>query len=79
MDSGPLLYLSGEEVHIGDRVQYSSIYATVVFVSDGETEESAPGYEDYAGSARGMAICDDDGAVSFLGEPDERLVFTDRG
>lgn len=79
MDSGPLLYFTGENVHAGDRVQYRGTYATVVFVSDGETEEFAPGYEDYTGSERGIMICDDDGQASFIGEPDEQLAFIDRG
>ena len=79
MDSGSLRYISGEEVHIGDRVQYRGTYATVVFVSDGESEEFAPGYEDYTGSDRGVMICDDDGAVQHIGEPDEMLSLLDRG
>lgn len=72
-------YLSGEEVHAGDRVQYSGNYATVVFVSDGSTEEFAPGYEEYTGSDRGVMVCDDDGATQFIGEPTETLCFLDRG
>jgi hypothetical protein len=79
MDAEPLLYLTGEEVHAGDRVQHKGTYATVVFVSDGETEEFSPGYEDYAGSDRGIVICDDDGEVAALGEPDSLLAFIERG
>ena len=79
MDSYPLQYTTGEEVHSGDRVQYKGTYATVVFVSNGETEEYSPGYEDYIGSAQGVIICDDDGAVISIGEPDEYLSFLDRG
>jgi hypothetical protein len=79
MDAQPLLYATGEDPHIGDRVQYKGTYATVVFVSDGDSEESAPGYEDYTGSPRGLVICDDDGEVMALGEPDSLLVFVDRG
>lgn len=74
-----LYYISGEEVHAGDRVQHGGNYATVVFVSDGNTEDFAPGYEDYTGSDRGVIICDDDGSVTVLGEPDEHLSFIDRG
>lgn len=73
-----LLYVSGEEVQAGDRVQYCGQYATVVFVSDGETEQLEPGYEEYTGSERGVMICDDDGSTSHIGEPDERLVFLNR-
>jgi hypothetical protein len=79
MDVETLHYLSGEEVHAGDRVQYKGNFATVVFVSNGEGEEFAPGYEDYTGSERGIMLCDDDGSVSSIGEPDEMLSFVDRG
>lgn len=79
MDSDTLHYLSGEEIHAGDRVQYKGGYATVVFVSNGETEEFAPGYEDLTGSERGITVCDDDGATTSLGEANEYLSFLDRG
>lgn len=74
-----LTYITGEEIHAGDRVQYRGTYATVVFVSDGASEEFSPGYEDYAGAERGAVICDDDGAVTVIGEPTEDLMFVDRG
>jgi hypothetical protein len=79
MNSELLHYTTGEEIHAGDRVQHNGNYATVVFVSTGETEEFAPGYEDHTGSERGVMICDDDGAVTSLGEPNELLAFIDRG
>jgi hypothetical protein len=79
MDSVPLRYISGEDVHAGDRVQRHGDYATVVFVSNGEDEEFAPGYEDYTGSDRGILLCDDDGVTTFIGDPDEMLSFIDRG
>ena len=79
MDSDPLHYTSGEEVHAGDRVQRHGEFATVVFVSNGETEEFVPGYEDYTGSDRGILLCDDDGVTTFIGDPDELLSFVDRG
>jgi len=79
MDSDPLHYTSGEEVHAGDRVQRHGEYATVVFVSNGEDEEFAPGYEDHSGSDRGILLCDDDGVTTFIGDPDEMLSFIDRG
>jgi len=72
-------YLTGEEIHAGDRVQYGGTYATVVFVSDGESEQAAPGYEDYRGTTRGVVLCDDDGVTTDVGEPDEKLCFLDRG
>ena len=56
MDSEHLAYLTGEEVHAGDRVQYKGTFATVVFVNDGENEEFSPGYEDHAGSDRGHLL-----------------------
>lgn len=71
MESGPLLYLTGEEIHAGDRVQYKGMFATLVFVSDGETEESTPGYDDYGGLRRGILVCDDDGGKETSGKPDE--------
>ncbi len=74
-----MFYITGEEVHAGDRVQYKGNYATVVFVNSGGTEEFAPGYEDYAGAEPGIIICDDDGATTSLGMPDEMLEFIDRG
>ncbi len=79
MDSETLFYVSGEEVHAGDRVQYKGTYATVVFVSNGATEEYVPGYEDYIGSDRGIILSDDDGETTTLGDPDESLQFIDRG
>jgi hypothetical protein len=78
MESAPLLYLTGEEVHAGDRVQYRASYATVVFVSDGENYEYSTGYEDHAGADRGLIVCDDDGGLETLGEPNEELVFVGR-
>lgn len=78
MISEPLQYLTGEEIHAGDRVQYDGNFATIVFVSDGESEEASPGYGDYSGSSRGMVLRDDDGATRSIGEPDERLSFVER-
>jgi hypothetical protein len=79
MGSEPLCYSTGEEIHAGDRIQYQESYGTVIFVSDGETEEISPGYEDFTGSNRGVILRDDDGATADIGEPDERLAFLDRG
>ena len=79
MDADTLYYASGEEVHAGDRVQHKGTYATVVFVSNGTTEEYLPGYEDQVGADRGVMINDDDGVRTSLGEPDESLQFIDRG
>jgi len=79
MDSDHLHYISGQEVHAGDRVQHKGSYATVVFVSDGENEEFSPGYEDYTGSDSGILLCDDDGATAFISGPDDMLEFVDRG
>jgi hypothetical protein len=74
-----LHYLTGEEVHAGDRVQYNGTYGRVVFVSDGTTEEYSSGYEDYLGTDRGILICDDDGGSTFISEPGAELSFIDRG
>jgi len=78
--STPLLqYITGEDVHAGDRIQYRNSYGTVVFVSDGENEEYSPGYEDNIGRDRGILIVDDDGASNFIGDPDEMLSLLGRG
>jgi hypothetical protein len=78
MDAVWLLYPTGEEVHAGDRIQYRLRYGTVVFVSNGETEEFAPGYEDYRGTDRGIVIADDDGAIDTIGEPNDELSLVER-
>jgi hypothetical protein len=79
MDTELLHYTSGEQIQIGDRVQFDGTLATVVVVSDGENYQVAPGYEDYAGAERGVIVCDDDGALNNLDDTDERLTFLDRG
>ena len=79
MDVEQLRYTSGEEIQLGDRVQLSGTFATVVVVSDGEGYQTAPGYEDYAGVERGLMVCDDDGALTSVDDADARLVFIERG
>ena len=79
MDAELLHYTTGEDIQIGDRVQYGGTFAVVVVVSDGETYQLASGYEDYAGAERGVTICDDDGSLISLNETDEQLVFLERG
>ena len=79
MDAEQLCYTSGEEIEIGDRVQFDGTYATVVVVSDGENYQTAPGFEDYAGVERGVTVSDDDGTVTTIGDLDARLMFVDRG
>ena len=79
MDADLLHYTSGEEIQIGDRVQFSGTFATVVVVSDGEAYQTASGYEDYAGAERGLMICDDDGTLNTIDDTDERLSFVERG
>ena len=78
MDPVLLYYLSGEEVHAGDRIQHGGTYGRVVFVTDGDNGEFEPGYEDYSGSERGLMICDDDGGLTFIHEPDARLELVGR-
>ena len=79
MDSDLLHYSSGEEVQLGDRVQHSGTFATVVVVSDGDAYQTASGYEDYAGAERGLTIVDDDGNLHTIDDTDERLTFVERG
>ncbi len=79
MDAELLHYTTGEEVQVGDRVQFDGAYATVVVVSDGESYQLAPGYEDYAGVERGLTVCDDDGTLTTVDDTDARLMFVERG
>jgi hypothetical protein len=79
MNAELLLYLTGEEVHAGDRVQYDGTYSTVVYVNHGESEELVPGYDDRRGSERGIILSDDDGNLTTIGDPDSRLDFIERG
>jgi hypothetical protein len=79
MDAEQLHYTSGEEIQIGDRVQYGGTFATVVVVSDGESYQLASGYEDYSGAERGLMICDDDGSLNKVNETDDQLIFVERG
>ena len=79
MDAELLYYTSGEDVQLGDRVQYRGTFATVVVVSDGENYQLASGYEDYSGAERGLIVCDDDGTLNTLNDTDERLIFVERG
>ncbi len=79
MNSEPVMYSSGEEVHAGDRVLYRGNYGRVVFVTDGDNSEALPGYEDYSGYDRGIVISDDDGAIDSVSETSDQLVFVDRG
>ena len=79
MDAELLQYTTGQGIQLGDRVQYGGVFATVVVVSDGDTYQVAPGYEDYAGIERGVTVCDDDGALNTINETDEQLIFEERG
>lgn len=78
MNTEPVLYSSGEEIHAGDRVLYRGNYGRVVFVTDGDSSEALPGYEDYSGYERGIIISDDDGTIESLSEANDELVFVDR-
>jgi len=68
-----LHYLSGAEVHAGDRVRYQDEAGTVVFVSDGEGGEFLSGYMDHQGCEAGIMFCADDGQLTFLSEGHESL------
>jgi hypothetical protein len=73
MNSSIQHYFNGEGIHIRDRVRYKGVSGTIVFVTDGETGEFAPGYEDYSGHEAGLMFCDDDGDLTFLHDADEEL------
>ena len=68
-------YLTGEEVHAGDRVRYKGNSGNIAFVSDGDGGEFAAGYTDYYGYESGVMFCNDDGELSFIIEPNEDLEF----
>jgi hypothetical protein len=76
-------YLSGEEIHIGDRVQYGQCFATILLVVDreewpaGETEEGRQYWRTEWKS--GFLLKQDPGARLFLPEADEDLTFVSRG
>ena len=71
-------YMTGGEVHAGDRVRYRGNAATVVFVTDGDEGEFAPGYQDYYGHEAGIMLSDDDGDLTLITEPNEDLEFVHR-
>jgi hypothetical protein len=72
-------YLNGGEVHAGDRVRYKGASAKVVFVSDGDNGEFAPGYADYLGHEPGIMLCEDEeNEMVFISEPDEDLELVAR-
>jgi hypothetical protein len=68
-------YMSGGEVHVGDRVRYQGTACSVVGVSDGLDGEFAPGYEDHLGCDAGILVSDDDGDLTFISEANEDLEF----
>ncbi len=76
-------YLSGEEIHIGDRVRYGRCSATILLVVDREewpvreTEESRVYWRTEHKS--GFLLKQDPGARIFLPEADEDLTFVSRG
>jgi hypothetical protein len=71
-------YYTGGEVRVRDRVRYRDGFATVVFVSNGEHDECAPGHEDQRGHDAGIIICDDDGETTFLRAEDPNLEMMHR-
>ncbi len=66
-------YITGEEIHAGDRVHYREQAGNIVFVSDGDSGEFASGYAEYYGHEAGVMFSSDDGELSFLPEPTEDL------
>ncbi len=66
-------YFGGGAVHPGDRVRYKDDSGNVVFVTDGELGEFAPGFTDYRGYEPGIMIMSDAGELLFIVEPNEQL------
>lgn len=73
MDTYVPHYFNGGSVHVGDRVRYKEQPGNVVFVSNGEGGEFAPGYADYLGYEPGIMVLSDDGEMMFIIIPDEHL------
>ena len=78
MDAQLPHYLTGGEVHAGDRVRYKGSSARVLFVSDGDSGDFSPGYSDYRGHEAGIMRSGEEDALTFLREPDEDLEFVGR-
>lgn len=72
-----LHYITGEEIHIGDRVLFSGLNAVVVIVIG--RREYAPGYVQAAGDERGFVMCTDDGQMYMYEYADEDIEFLSRG
>ena len=78
MDAQLPHYLTGGEVRAGDRVRYKGSSAHVLFVSDGDSGDFSPGYDDYRGHEAGIMLSGEEDALTFLREPDEDLEFVGR-
>jgi hypothetical protein len=75
-------YLSGEDIHIGDRVEYGGRPSTIVFVvdidqwPDNESMERRAWWRAEHGS--GFLLLQDVGERIFFPKADEHLVFVSR-
>ena len=74
-------YVSGQEIHCGDRVRYAGHPGRIVFVLG--WNEFAPGFAEgrewyYQEYRAGFMIQQDDGALFFLQDSDEDLEMVTR-
>lgn len=71
-------YYTGEDIHAGDLVRFSEVPTTIVFVND--SGEYLPGFSatewDYLGT--GFMMRQENGALIYLPEADEDVVFEQR-
>jgi plastocyanin len=71
-------YITGAEIHAGDRVRFRETSGNIVFVSDGDSGEFANGYAEYYGHDAGVMFCSDEGELTFFSEPPEDLELIGR-
>lgn len=75
-------YVSGEEIHAGDRVRYASIQGRIVFILgfDEFLPDFVAGKQWYFDEyGRGFMFEQDGGGLVFSEESDEDLEFVSRG
>lgn len=72
-------YLTGQEIHAGDRVRFKGNAGNIAFVSDGKGGQFASGFADYNGYEAGIMVSIDDGELMFIPQPNTELEFLARG
>jgi len=74
----PQRYYSGENIHAGDLVRFAEVPSIIVFVTD--SGEYSPGFSaaDWDHLSTGFMIRQENGALVYLNEVNEDLVFVRR-